>query len=153
MRPKALMIEPDIPTRRRLQLCLEAEGYIVLEAAGGRKGIDLAVQRRPDVVLLELCLPDMDGMTVLKVLRELSQAPIVILSGCDAGAHEAAALDNGADDYVPKPFGMGELLARLRAARRHAMFQWDIGLSTQPAPSRFEGGSQRRLVHEELQLQ
>ncbi len=106
--------------RRLLRVTLEANGYQVFDAANGQEGIVQAAQRRADVVLLDLGLPDLDGVGVLKRLREWSRVPVVILSVRDRENDKIAALDAGADDYVTKPFGTAELLARLRVALRHA---------------------------------
>jgi two-component system KDP operon response regulator KdpE len=117
----ALVIDDEIQIRRLLRACLEGNGYRVLEAANGQEGITQAAQHPPDIVLLDLGLPDMDGVTVLKRLREWSRVPVVVLSVRDREDDKVAALDNGADDYVTKPFSTAELLARLRAAQRHAL--------------------------------
>ncbi len=118
--PVALVIDDEIQIRRLLRISLEANGYRVFEAANGQEGLAQAAQRRPDVVLLDLGLPDMEGIAVLKRLREWSNAPVVVLSVRDREEDKIAALDHGADDYLTKPFGTGELLARLRTAQRHA---------------------------------
>jgi two-component system KDP operon response regulator KdpE len=120
----ALIIDDEVQIRRLLRLTLEAHGYKVFEAADGQTGLLEAGQRRPDVVVLDLGLPGLDGLTVLKRLREWSRVPVVVLSVRDREEDKIAALDHGADDYVTKPFSTGELLARLRVAQRHA----------QPAP-------------------
>jgi two-component system KDP operon response regulator KdpE len=120
LKPTVLVVDDELQIRRLVRVCLEANGYRVLEAATGQEGITEAAQRKPDVVLLDLGLPDMDGVTVLKRLREWSRVPVVVLSVRDREEDKIAALDNGADDYVTKPFGTGELLARLRVAQRHA---------------------------------
>jgi two-component system KDP operon response regulator KdpE len=119
----ALVIDDEPQIRRLLRVTLEANGYRVFDAASGNEGIVEAAQRRPDVVLLDLGLPDLDGVTVLKRLREWSQVPVIVLSVRDREEDKIAALDNGADDYVTKPFNSGELLARLRAALRHGQPQ------------------------------
>jgi len=119
-KPAALVIDDELQIRRLLRVCLEAKGYRVSEAATGQEGITLAAQYPPDVVILDLGLPDMDGVAVLKRLREWTKVPVVVLSVRDREEDKIAALDNGADDYVTKPFGTGELLARLRVAQRHA---------------------------------
>ncbi|MGO9201767.1 MAG: response regulator [Limisphaerales bacterium] len=119
VKPTVLVIDDELQIRRLLRVCLEANGYRVLEAPNGQEGISGAAQQRPDVVLLDLGLPDMDGVSVLKRLREWSQVPVVVLSVRDREEDKIKALDNGADDYVTKPFGAGELLARLRLAMRH----------------------------------
>jgi two-component system KDP operon response regulator KdpE len=121
IKPNALVIDDELQIRRLLRVCLEANGYRVIEAATGQDGITQAAQHPPDVVLLDLGLPDMDGVTVLKRLREWSRVPVVVLSVRDREDDKVAALDNGADDYVTKPFGTAELLARLRVAQRHGM--------------------------------
>ena len=118
--PVALVIDDEIQMRRLLRATLEASGYRVIEAANGLLGISEAAQSRPDVVILDLGLPDTDGVTVLKRLREWSNVPVIVLSVRDRESDKIAALDNGADDYLTKPFGAGELLARLRVAQRHA---------------------------------
>jgi two-component system KDP operon response regulator KdpE len=119
-KPTVLVVDDEVQIRRLLRVTLEANGYRVVEASTGQEGIIEAAQRRPDVVILDLGLPDIDGVTVLKRLREWSRVPVVVLSVRDRENDKIAALDNGADDYVTKPFGTGELLARLRVAQRHA---------------------------------
>jgi two-component system, OmpR family, KDP operon response regulator KdpE len=120
-KPVVLVIDDEVQIRRLLRVTLEANGYRVLEAATGADGITEAAQRRPDVVLLDLGLPDMEGVVVLQRLREWSRMPVVILSVRDREEDKIAALDHGADDYVTKPFSTGELLARLRVAQRRAL--------------------------------
>ena len=120
LKSTALVIDDELQMRRLLRVCLEANGYRVLEAATGTEGIAEAAQHPPDVVILDLGLPDMEGVAVLKRLREWSRVPVVVLSVRDREEDKIAALDNGADDYVTKPFSSGELLARLRVAQRHA---------------------------------
>ncbi len=117
----ALVIDDELQIRRLLRVCLEGNGYRVLEAATGQEGLVEAAQRPPDLVILDLGLPDLDGVTVLKRLREWSSVPVIVLSVRDREEDKIAALDNGADDYITKPFGTGELLARLRAAQRHGV--------------------------------
>lgn len=118
--PKVLIVDDEAQIRRLLRLVLEAEGYRVSEASTGGEGLIAAAQRPPDVVLLDLGLPDLDGAEVLRRLREWSSVPVVVLSVRDREETKVAALDAGADDYVTKPFATSELLARLRAARRRA---------------------------------
>jgi two-component system KDP operon response regulator KdpE len=127
-KPTALVIDDELQIRRLLQACLEANGYRVREAATGQEGISAAAQHPPDVVILDLGLPDMEGITVLKRLREWSRVPVVVLSVRDREEDKIAALDNGADDYVTKPFSAGELLARLRVAQRHAQASPDVSV-------------------------
>ena len=118
--PLVLVIDDEVQIRRLLRLTLEANDYRVLEAANGQAGLLEAAQRRPEIVVLDLGLPDLDGVTVLQRLREWSKVPVVVLSVRDREEDKIAALDHGADDYVTKPFNTGELLARLRVALRHA---------------------------------
>lgn len=117
-KPLALVVDDEVQIRRLLRLVLEAEGYRVADAATGQAGLVEAAQRPPDVVLLDLGLPDLDGVAVLRRLREWSAAPVLVLSVRDQDDVKVAALDAGADDYVTKPFSTPELLARLRAVRR-----------------------------------
>lgn len=121
LKRNALVIDDELQIRRLLRTCLEGNGYRVLEAPTGQEGITQAAQHPPDLVLLDLGLPDLDGVTVLKRIREWSQVPVVVLSVCDREDDKIAALDNGADDYITKPFSTAELLARLRVAQRHAL--------------------------------
>jgi len=121
LKPNALIVDDELQIRRLLRVCLESNGYRVLEAASGQEAIAQAAQHPLDIVLLDLGLPDMDGVTVLKRVREWSRVPVVVLSVRDRADDKVAALDNGADDYVTKPFSTAELLARLRVAQRHAM--------------------------------
>src|ERR1039457_1447451 len=116
----ALVIDDERAIRRLLRVLLEVQGYQVCEAETGNLGLQMAASRRPDVILLDLGLPDMDGLTVLKRLREWTRTPVLILTVRDSEADKVTALDNGADDYLTKPFGGEELLARLRALRRHS---------------------------------
>jgi two-component system KDP operon response regulator KdpE len=120
LQPTALVIDDERAIRRLLRLLLESQGYQVFEAETGNLGLQMAASRRPDVILLDLGLPDMDGLTVLKRLREWTLTPVLILTVRNGEADKVAALDNGADDYLTKPFGGEELLARLRALRRHS---------------------------------
>lgn len=114
----ALIIDDERQIRRLLRIVLEQDHYRVLESESGKQGLSDIALRRPDVVLLDLGLPDMDGLAVLKRLREWSHVPVLILSVRDGPEDKIAALDGGADDYVTKPFESGELLARLRAIQR-----------------------------------
>jgi two-component system KDP operon response regulator KdpE len=119
VKPTVLVIDDELQIRRLLRVCLESNNYRVVEAATGLEGVSAAAQHRPDVVVLDLGLPDMDGVSVLKRLREWSRVPVVVLSVRDREEDKIKALDNGADDYVTKPFSSGELLARVRVAMRH----------------------------------
>jgi two-component system KDP operon response regulator KdpE len=120
-----LIIDDEVQIRRLLRVTLEAAGYRILEAANGEDGLAEAAQRNPDVIILDLGLPAMDGLTVLKRLREWSRAPVLVLSVQEGEGDKVAALDNGADDYMTKPFSTAELLARLRVVRRHAQPESD----------------------------
>ncbi|MFA7004502.1 MAG: response regulator [Verrucomicrobiia bacterium] len=117
--PTVLIIDDERAIRRLLCAALEPH-YQVCEAENGQLGLQEAAAKRPDVIILDLGLPDMDGVTVLKRLREWSQTPVLVLSVRDREADKVAALDNGADDYLTKPFGTAELLARLRVIQRRA---------------------------------
>lgn len=121
LKPTVLVVDDELQMRRLLRVCLEGNGYKVLEAVSGQQALTELAQRKPEIIVLDLGLPDMDGVTVLKRLREWSQVPVVVLSVRDREEDKIAALDNGADDYVTKPFATGELLARLRVAQRHAV--------------------------------
>jgi two-component system KDP operon response regulator KdpE len=118
--PLVLIVEDEEPIRRFLRATLEANHYRVKEAGTAREGTLLAVTTYPDVILLDLGLPDGDGLNVTRAIRKESRTPIVVLSARGQESDKVAALDAGADDYVTKPFGVGELLARLRVAMRHA---------------------------------
>jgi two-component system KDP operon response regulator KdpE len=117
-RPIVLAIDSDRGMRRLLRQVLEPEGYRVFESDTGQRGLELAANRRPDLIILELELPDLDGLAVLKYLREWSRAPVLVLSGRETEPDKVSALDAGANDYLIKPFGSAELLARLRVLRR-----------------------------------
>jgi two-component system KDP operon response regulator KdpE len=114
----AVIIDDEGQIRKLLRVILEENGYSVVEAETGKAGLVQVATRRPDIVLLDLGLPDIDGLTVLKRLREWSHVPLLILSVRESGEQKVAALDAGADDYVTKPFDSAELLARLRAIQR-----------------------------------
>jgi len=118
--PTVLLIEDDPQIRRFLRAALPAHGYRLIEAETGNDGLVQAATRTPEIVLLDLGLPDLDGLEVTRRLREWSAVPIVVLSARGLERDKVAALDAGADDYLTKPFGMDELLARIRVALRHA---------------------------------
>ena len=115
-----LVIEDEAPIRRLLRTTLEAEGYVVHEAATAREGETLAGNRRIDLFLVDLGLPDGDGAALIRRLRGWTQRPVIVLSARSMESQKVEALDAGADDYVSKPFGVAELHARLRVALRHA---------------------------------
>jgi two-component system, OmpR family, KDP operon response regulator KdpE len=119
--PKVLVIDDEPPIRKLLRMGLTAQGYEILEAPNGRKSLELLVEK-PDLVILDLGLPDIQGHELLRMIRARNESvPIVVLSSRGDEAGKVQALDLGADDYVTKPFGMDELLARLRAALRHQL--------------------------------
>jgi two-component system KDP operon response regulator KdpE len=120
LKPTILVIEDEPPLRRFLRVTLESENYRVVEAAGGREGLQKAAVGRPDLVILDLGLPDLDGVDLTRQLREWSAIPILVVSARGREQDKVVALDAGADDYLTKPFGVAELLARVRVALRHA---------------------------------
>ncbi|HZX71750.1 MAG TPA: response regulator transcription factor [Rhodanobacter sp.] len=117
--PRVLVIDDEMQIRRFLDIGLRAEGYQVLQAANAAEGLALAATQSPDLVILDLGLPDREGHEVLAELRQWSAVPVLMLSVRNAESEKVRALDNGANDYVTKPFGMQELMARLRALLRH----------------------------------
>ena len=118
--PTVLVIEDEPQIRRFLRATLPAHGYRLLEAETGHDGLTQVAMRQPDLVILDLGLPDLDGVEVTRRLREWTTVPIVVLSARGQETDKVVALDAGADDYLTKPFGIQELLARLRVALRHA---------------------------------
>jgi two-component system KDP operon response regulator KdpE len=118
--PVILVIDDESSIQRFLRVSLEAQGYQVVEAATGKRGLVEAASRTPDLIVLDLGLPDMDGIDVTRQLREWSKAPIIVVSARGKEQDKISALDAGADDYLTKPFGVGELMARVRVALRHA---------------------------------
>lgn len=118
-RTRLLLIEDDPQIQRFLATALDAHGYALTAAATGNEGVQAAATRQPDVVIVDLGLPDITGLEVIQRLREWYARPIIVLSARDKETDKVAALDLGADDYLTKPFGIGELLARLRVAERH----------------------------------
>ncbi len=115
-----LLIEDEPQMRRFLRITLRSQGYRLVESETGNDGLTQAATRNPDVVLLDLGLPDLDGLEVTKRLREWMQTPIIVISAREQEQDKIHALDAGADDYLTKPFNAGELLARIRVALRHA---------------------------------
>ncbi len=131
---KILVIDDEVSIRRFLKVSLENQGYSIIEAANGGDGIREFTASRPDAVVLDLGLPDMDGLQVIKTLREWSKVPILVLTVKDDEESKVKILDAGADDYLTKPFGIPELLARLRVAQRHKS-------ENEPASPIFKSGS------------
>lgn len=115
---RVLVVDDEAPIRRYLRAALSAQGFTVYESALGEEALQAVLSHRPDIIILDLGLPDIDGIEVTRRLREWSQTPIIILSVREAEQDKIAALDAGADDYLTKPFGTGELLARMRVALR-----------------------------------
>ncbi len=115
---RVLVVDDEAPIRRYLRAALSSQGFAVFESALGEKAVQAVLSHRPDIIILDLGLPDIDGIEVTRRLREWSQTPIIILSVREAEQDKIAALDAGADDYLTKPFGTGELLARMRVALR-----------------------------------
>jgi two-component system KDP operon response regulator KdpE len=118
---KVLVIDDEIQIRRFLRITLEAQGFSLYEAAAGKEGSVLAAMHRPDLIILDLGLPDLEGLTVLQQLREWSQTPVIVLSVRKSEEDKIALLDAGADDYLTKPFSAGELIARIKVALRHSV--------------------------------
>lgn len=114
-----LVIDDEIQIRRLLKIGLEDSGYSVFDAEGGKRGIQELINHKPSIVLLDLGLPDEDGLIVLKKIREFSDVPVIILSVRNSEKDIISALDSGANDYITKPFNIGELLARIRASLRY----------------------------------
>ncbi len=142
--PRILVVDDEPQIQRFLRPALTAAGYEVLEAATGGEALKAMATRAPDIVILDLGLPDMDGKDVIANLRAWSQVPIIILSARDRESEKIAALDLGADDYVEKPFGIGELTARIRTALRHTVHQ--AGGSTIVTSDGLSIDTVRRLV-------
>jgi two-component system, OmpR family, KDP operon response regulator KdpE len=128
--PHVLVVDDEKQIRRFLRISLEANGYRVFETETGEDAIHKAAQIRPDLVILDLGLPDIDGLEVLNRLREWTNTPVIILSVRDADREKVAALDAGADDYLTKPFSTDELMARMRAALRHARPELETAVFT-----------------------
>jgi two-component system KDP operon response regulator KdpE len=120
-RPVILLVEDEPQIRRLLRAAFEVEGYRSVEAPVGRRGTIDAATHKPDLAIIDLGLPDMDGVDVIRRIRDWSPMPIIVLSARVQERDKIEALDAGADDYVTKPFAIGELLARIRAALRHAV--------------------------------
>jgi len=122
---RVLVVDDETSIRRYLRAALSAQGFAVYEAANGQEAINSVLVHHPDVIILDLGLPDFDGIEVTRRLREWSQTPIIILSVREAEQDKIAALDAGADDYLTKPFGTGELMARMRVVMRRQAGKFD----------------------------
>jgi two-component system KDP operon response regulator KdpE len=145
-----LVVEDEAALRRFLRPSLVARGYRVIETATGEESLAMIRQYVPDVVLLDLGLPDLDGLEVTRRVRQESHVPIVVLSARGQEADKVSALDAGADDYLTKPFGMDELVARLRAALRHALQQGGVSATEfRAGPLRVDLAARRVFVGEE----
>lgn len=127
-----LVIEDDAAIRRFLRAGLESQGFSLVEAENAEAGIHAAAMRSPELVLLDLGLPDADGIEVVRRLREWSAVPVLVLSARGQESDKVRVLDAGADDYVTKPFGMGELLARIRAALRRDQREVEVAIVETP---------------------
>jgi two-component system KDP operon response regulator KdpE len=138
--PAIVVIEDDVPIRKFLRAALKGEDFRVLEADTAQEGLRLVTREHPDLILLDLGLPDRDGLEVLADIRGWSAVPIIILSARGQEKDKVAALDAGADDYLMKPFGVGELLARIRVALRHAA---RLGTPEQQVQTEFTAGPLR----------
>jgi two-component system KDP operon response regulator KdpE len=141
--PRVLIIDDEAQIRRFLDIGLRAEGYRVLQAATAEEGLALVATQSPDLVILDIGLPDREGHEVLAELRRWSQVPVLMLSVRDSEAQKVRALDNGANDYVTKPFGIQELMARLRVLLRSRV----AATATAEASPRYDDG---RLVVDQL---
>ncbi|MDF2486021.1 MAG: two component transcriptional regulator, winged helix family [Herbinix sp.] len=122
MEPLILVVDDEKSIRKFLQLSIEMQGYKCIDASDGTSALMLAMSRSPDILVLDLGLPDMDGVEVIKKLRTVSQIPIIIISARGHDREKIEALDAGADDYLVKPFSVPELLARIRVILRHKKF-------------------------------
>lgn len=129
---KILTIDDEKPIRKFLRIGLEGEGFIVAEAGDAAEGLNAVIKQKPDIVLIDLNLPDGNGLDVLKRIREFSEVPVIVLSVKDKETDKIELLEAGADDYLTKPFGMGELLARIRVILRRK--------ATSPALPQFTSG-------------
>jgi len=155
--PRILIVEDEVPIRKFVRISLESQSFLVSEAETAAQGLRSAASEPPDAVILDLGLPDGDGLDVLRQLREWSRVPVIVLSARGRESDKVAALDAGADDYLTKPFGVGELLARIRVALRHAASSVTVNVTASPL---FQVGDLRvdlakRQVHlgdEELHL-
>lgn len=158
--PRILVVDDEPQIRKFLRISLGANGYDVAEAANAKDGIEAARVQKPDVVILDLGLPDMDGQEAISAIRELGDMPILVLSVRASEADKVEALDRGATDYVVKPFGIGELMARLRAAMRRRSAAEKAGQVVQAGPVKMDfarrvvtrNGEEIRLSKREFEL-
>jgi two-component system KDP operon response regulator KdpE len=145
---RVLVVDDDPSLLRALKLGLRAGGHEVVTCANGEQGVTQTAVVSPDVVVLDLGLPDIDGVEVCRRIRQWSEVPIIVLSAIGTEERKVTALDSGADDYVTKPFGMAELEARIRAALRHRQ----SGSDTEAPTSLAAGPIELDLVHHEVRL-
>jgi two-component system KDP operon response regulator KdpE len=153
--PLVLVVEDEPQMRKFVRIALESHDYRVIEAATAAEAIQKAISYTPDAVVLDLGLPDMDGMSVTRRLREWSTVPILVVSARGQEDSKVKALDGGADDYITKPFGAAELMARLRVALRHAAESRDVPTAIVQVGPEVEVDLVRRLVRvrgEEIHL-
>ena len=157
---RILVVDDEPQIRKFLRISLGANGYEVTEAGNAKEGIEAARVQKPDVVILDLGLPDMDGQEAISAIRELGDMPILVLSVRASEADKVEALDRGASDYVVKPFGIGELMARLRAAMRRRSAAEKAGQIVQAGPVKMDfarhivtrNGEEVRLSKREFEL-
>ncbi len=161
---RVLVVEDDPQLLRAMRITLRARGHEVVTAATGRKALSEAAAARPDLVVLDLGLPDLDGVEVIEGMRGWTSVPIIVLSGRTSGGDKVAALDAGADDYVTKPFGIEELLARIRAVSRRAntpdgagsptvdIGPWRVDLADRRVAASDGGGGEVKLTPTEWKL-
>ena len=160
---RILVVEDDPQLLRAMRITLHARGHEVIAAATGRKALSEAAAARPDLVVLDLGLPDLDGIEVIQGLRGWTGVPIIVLSGRTSGGDKVAALDAGADDYVTKPFAVEELLARIRAVTRRAVApdggvptvrvgDWTVDLADRRVTGDGAGGGEVKLTPTEWKL-
>jgi two-component system KDP operon response regulator KdpE len=145
---RVLVVDDEPQLRRALGLNLSARGYEVVEVASGSEVVDAVVEQRPSIVLLDLGLPGLSGLQVIELLRRWSSIPIIVLTARDEEASKVQALDAGADDYVAKPFGMGELMARLRATLRRTALDGPQPVVEETAAFRLDLAARRAFVGE-----
>ncbi len=149
---KVLVIDDEPQIRRALRAGLEHNGYEVMLAANGEEGLDVAALKIPDLLILDLALPGTDGFTVLKQLREWSKLPVIVLTVREGEEEKIKALDLGADDYLIKPFGLGELLARMRAVLRRANIEEKEAESTFSYQGLFVDMAKRLVSIDEIEV-